>query len=185
MGALGKMVAGSGFEDILIEAGVCASGSINQVMSGAHYNRAIRVHQYMADAVERLLLTSFTNVKTIDHDNLSEMVSLAESPSFDKLVSVVNSASCAEFLNDYSHFKTTVREGCLGKTAQFWMMYSDCVWILLRFLEGVKENDLDMYLDSLRQLCGLMFSADHLHYARYLPVYVTTYSGDVGTSRSI
>jgi len=42
MGALSKMMAGSGFEEVLIEAGACASGSINQVMNGSHYNRAMR-----------------------------------------------------------------------------------------------------------------------------------------------
>ena len=34
MGSLGKMMTGSGLEDILIEAGVCASGSIQKVLSG-------------------------------------------------------------------------------------------------------------------------------------------------------
>jgi hypothetical protein len=59
MGAIGKMMAGSGFDEVVIEAGVRASGSINQVMSGKHYNRAVRVHQHVLDAVTRLLLQSF------------------------------------------------------------------------------------------------------------------------------
>jgi len=41
MGSLGKMMCESGFEDIVIEAGLCASGSIEQVTSGKHYNRAM------------------------------------------------------------------------------------------------------------------------------------------------
>jgi len=36
MGGLGHMRAGSGFEEVLIEAGICVSGSINQVISGKH-----------------------------------------------------------------------------------------------------------------------------------------------------
>jgi len=28
-----------------------------------------------------------------------------------------------------------------------------------------QENNLDLYLQSLHQLCGLMFSGDHLYYA--------------------
>ena len=56
----------------------------------------------------------------------------------------------------------------------FWLMYSDCVWVLFRFQQAVKQNNFDMYLESLRQLCSLLFSSDHQNYARYLPVYLTT-----------
>src|SRR6476469_1639032 len=59
MGCLGKLMTSSGFEDILIESQVCASGSIGQVISGKHYNRAMRVHQRMVDALERLILRKF------------------------------------------------------------------------------------------------------------------------------
>ena len=54
----GKHVKGSGFEDI-IEAGVCASGSLQKVMPGKHYNCALRVHKLMLEALERLLLNVF------------------------------------------------------------------------------------------------------------------------------
>ena len=43
---------GSGFEDIVIEAGVCASGYLQKVMSGKHYNRALRVHKMVLEALE-------------------------------------------------------------------------------------------------------------------------------------
>lgn len=41
MGALGKIIRGSGFEDILMESGICASPSIEKEMLGKHYNRAL------------------------------------------------------------------------------------------------------------------------------------------------
>ena len=50
---------GSGFEDIVIEAGICASGSLKKVMSGKHYNRALRVHKLMLEGLERLLFQVF------------------------------------------------------------------------------------------------------------------------------
>jgi len=59
IGAIGKMMCGSVFEDTVIEAGLCASGSIDQVMTGRHYNRALLIHQCMLDCLERLLLMSF------------------------------------------------------------------------------------------------------------------------------
>jgi hypothetical protein len=56
MCALGMNVRCSSFEDTLIESGICASGSIHQVLSGNNYNRALK---YKSEALERLLLHAF------------------------------------------------------------------------------------------------------------------------------
>ena len=45
LGASGNRPRCSGFEEILVESGICASGSINKVVSGKHYNRAMRSSQ--------------------------------------------------------------------------------------------------------------------------------------------
>lgn len=55
MGALGKSIRGSGFEDILIESNICAGGS-SEVMSGKHNNHSLRVHKLVVEAWERFLL---------------------------------------------------------------------------------------------------------------------------------
>ena len=41
---LGKKMDGSGFNEVLFESSICTSGSINRVMKGKHYNRALRIH---------------------------------------------------------------------------------------------------------------------------------------------
>lgn len=171
MGALGKMMAGSGFEEVIIDSGVCASGSITQVMSGSHYNRAMRIHQHVLDALERLLLKQFLLTNSLDLTQLTELQSLADNPTFEGCAEVINSEQYQRFIDDYEAFKDDVRHGKYGLTGQLWINYCDRVWILLRFLEAIKENQLDLYLDSLYQMSSMMFSADHLNYARYLPMY--------------
>ena len=56
MGALGKKMRGSGFEEVLIESGICASGLIAQVLTGKHCNHALCVHKDVYKALERILL---------------------------------------------------------------------------------------------------------------------------------
>ena len=178
MGALGKYMTGSGFEEILIESGICASGSIDKVMSGKHFNRAIRVHQLMLDAIERVMLEAFMNsVGSSDsYDMETVMFALTEfavSPSHMSLQSVIENSDCLKFVEDFNVFKAEIRKGKLGKTAQFWIAYCDFVWILLTFQKSVKENNLELYISSIRKMCNLLFSADHQNYARYLPIYYT------------
>ena len=62
MGVLGKSIRGMGFEEILIESGICASGSIAKVITGKHYNRALRVYKVVFEALEQLLLRRYKAV---------------------------------------------------------------------------------------------------------------------------
>ena len=61
LGAVGKLLQGSGFTDIVIEAGVCASGSVEKVLSGKHYNRAMR---YISLYLKLLNIFSWRHLQT-------------------------------------------------------------------------------------------------------------------------
>ena len=58
-GTLGKMIKGSGIAEIIIESGFCASGSLDRIATGKHFNRAVRVHKLVLEAFEILLLERF------------------------------------------------------------------------------------------------------------------------------
>ena len=45
MSALGKKMRCSGLEQVLIESGISASGSLEQILTGKHYNHALRVYK--------------------------------------------------------------------------------------------------------------------------------------------
>ena len=60
---------GSGFDEIVIDGGLCASGPLDSVLKGRHYNRAMRIHACMEEALEILLFISFAQTsmfKSID-----------------------------------------------------------------------------------------------------------------------
>ena len=118
----------------------------------------------MVDGLERLLLERFLNERSVDCMELPEMVSLAEEPLCEKLLEVLNSASCNQFLDEYSKFHTSVRNGDLGKTAQFWLGYCECVWLLLHFLESVKKNKCDCMPLHSTSLCRYRIVQSHLRF---------------------
>lgn len=45
LAAIGKRFSGAGLEDVLIESGIVATGSVSGALQGKHYNRAIRTHK--------------------------------------------------------------------------------------------------------------------------------------------
>ena len=59
LGAMGKYLCGSGFEEVVVKSGICAGGSIDKVMAGNHYSHDLRVHKLTYEALERLLFSVF------------------------------------------------------------------------------------------------------------------------------
>ena len=176
LGALGKRLRGSGFTEVVIESGICASGSIEQVLSGKHYNRSMRVHKLTLEAVERMLFAEFesrvlSDVNQTCQTALSGVKKLAESPGHDNLIELFGDGDFVQLYQKYLEFKDNVRQGHLGKTAQFWIDYTDKVWLILSYLRATKENDLDLYILCIQKMCPLYFAYDHQNYAKYLSVY--------------
>ena len=73
-GVIGKFIAGSGFEEIIYQSGLCSSGSIKMLLSGKHYNRCWWVHETFSEALERLFIKKYlpeyddaiTNMQVLD-----------------------------------------------------------------------------------------------------------------------
>ena len=54
LSTLGKRFQDAGLRDICIESGVVAEGSVSGVLDGRRYNRAVRFHKLMYEALQRL-----------------------------------------------------------------------------------------------------------------------------------
>ena len=59
LGCLGKHFRDAGLQDILIESEVFAIGSVNGVFTGRHYNRAVRAHKLVAEAMQHMCLNIY------------------------------------------------------------------------------------------------------------------------------
>ena len=51
---IGKRFADAGLKDLCIESGVVAEGSVNGVLQGRMYNRAVRFHKFLFEALLHL-----------------------------------------------------------------------------------------------------------------------------------
>ena len=135
---VGKKMNGSGFADIMTEAGLITSGSLRGVLAGKHYNRAMVCHKTMLEALERLLINMYLadngkdNVMEILQSEESQLVmqELLEVPSEQVMNSAMSDNEIHTLVNGYSDFKDDVRRGKLGKTAQLWLSYMDDIWLV-------------------------------------------------------
>ena len=72
LGCIGKRFGDGGLQDILIESEVVAIGSVNGVLSGKHYNRAVRSHKLMSDTLHQMRLQAFLHAITEEAANKVE-----------------------------------------------------------------------------------------------------------------
>ena len=71
LGVISKRFADGGLSDILVESGTVALGSLTGVLSGHHYNRAVRAHKLMFESLLHLKWIAFGNWISTEHANLT------------------------------------------------------------------------------------------------------------------
>ena len=54
MGDIGRIMDESGFQDILVEANIFGTAVVERIMRGKSYNRGMRAHKLMNEALTRL-----------------------------------------------------------------------------------------------------------------------------------
>ena len=178
MKMIGKKMNGSGLSDILLEAGLIVSGSIEGVLSGKHYDRAMNCHKVMLECLERLLLSQYL----ASHNEADVFASLTEqskkvlydithTPSEETMNTALADEELKRYIEGFMQYRDDSKTGNLGTTAQLWVSYMDHVWLVLTLTHAVKHNDFLLYAHCLHLMSDLFFSFGGQNYARYLTFF--------------
>jgi len=113
LATIGKRFQDSGLEDILIESGVVAAGSINGVLSGHHYNRSMCTHKLMFEALHRTRWKAFCETLTTEEQAeittiLAHLRSIAPDPAL--LDAVASDDSVLQMFSSYDASVTKNRQ---------------------------------------------------------------------------
>eukprot|EP00112_Aurelia_sp_Birch-Aquarium-sp1_P005855 Seg1662.2 transcript_id=Seg1662.2/GoldUCD/mRNA.D3Y31 product="hypothetical protein" protein_id=Seg1662.2/GoldUCD/D3Y31 len=170
---LGNIVCGSGFEDIVFQANICSTGSLNGVLAGSHYNRCWTVHSNFAEALERLLFRRFLSVRGAP-DVMKETMGFS-SVSAEEIERLQKDAEVIKLLDEYGDFKESVRSGNHGMTPQFWLVhYLDIMSNQHLLHSAVQSNNFSLRLHGLKAALPFLFVLNKQNYARYGAIYVNT-----------
>ena len=75
-------------------------------------------------------------------------------------------------LTQYEKFKTIIRNGELGKIAQFWLIYLDLMKVQHLLHTAVQENDFNMRVLAWEKTLPFYFYFNKMNYARYGTYYL-------------
>ena len=77
-----------------------------------------------------------------------------------------------KFATNYEIFKQRRRDGRLGKTAKYWIIYLDMMKYQHMAHTAVQENDFEMRIYAWEKMLSFYFDFNKTNYARYGMCYV-------------
>ena len=172
--AIFKRFGDAGLVDIITESNIIASGSLNGIINGHHYNRAVRTLKLIYEAMSRLQWKQFGEYLKgcenldLDVDLIEEKVlQIREDFSSDECHALLNSSSMAKLSQLFQEFRASDR----GPMFKLWTSFLQIVEIMLLFIRACREGDWELHLNCFRQMLPWFFAYDHTNYARYGAYY--------------
>ena len=176
---IGKRFQDAGLRDLAVESAVVAEGSVSGVMDGHRYNRGVRFHKLMYEALMRLVWKGFIPWLQENHEDSKDVVNAV----FNDLNKLQDEACGDEFKKQMAsplltQFETlfVLYMGFLrvsnGKLSEFWISYLDMTEILLGLLHASRKGNWEPHLSSIRRMLPWCFAYDNINYARYLSSYL-------------
>ena len=175
MAILGKRFRDAGLMDLLVESGVAGVASASSALAGKQYNRAIRLHKIVSEALERMRWKEFvSNSDPTDLANWQASIGISIQKlqsciTDENLGNVVSSPALHELHKRYADYCCQRAEA--SEMFKFWKSYLDMVCLLLRFVRSSRIGDWDLHLQCIREMLPWCFAYDRQNYARFMTYY--------------
>ena len=190
MGDIGKVMEESRFEDTKVEGELYGPSVVQVIMKDKSYNRSVRTHKIMNEAMQRLKWNTFQKwlvekERNIPKDNkysiadgVTTVSALFQSKrdinNNDEVKSAKNSfiehsANINHIMHDF-----TVKGCSLSYTFKFWDTYVNGLsHLLLDYIEAKRDAIRDLELETFAEMLPYDFVCGHTHYARWGTLAVT------------
>ncbi|GFX51176.1 uncharacterized protein TNCV_2735271 [Trichonephila clavipes] len=174
--AIGVFINECGLSHMIIESNIIASGSVNGLVEGKHFNRCKSLHPLIALALKMLHFDNFLD--NIEYNFLKEQV-------IDDLLhyqEVINSHSSmpielpndvlSRVLSAYQKFVEETKQGEHGKTTQFYLIYIQLVNYYITLSRSIRVGDFEKFKYVIPKITNLFFAVNQPNYARWCVKYL-------------
>lgn len=172
LAVIGKRFRDAGLMDILVESGIAGTASASAALDGRQYNRGVRFHKIVAEALSRLRWKEFIDCCRISdadvHTLYPAFKELQDCINDDNLVRVTSSPALMDLHKRYNEFCESQR---VVPNFNLWSSYLQMVDLLLRFIRASRTANWDLHLSCVLEMLPWCFAYDRLNYARYMTYY--------------
>ena len=177
LGIIGKRFQHAGLGDLCVEAGILAEGSVAGVMDGRRYNRAVRLHKVVYEALLRLAWIGFYPWLEKNHpaelhcieDTIQTIEDFLEKICHESFQNLLTDEKCKMLLDLFKEYTKSLRD--TNALSAFWLSYLDMVDTLLNLIRASREGDWLLHLAAIKDMMPWCFAYEKINYARFLPYY--------------
>ena len=179
---IGKVWGDGGLRDLLVESGVYASNTVDQMLNGKQFHRSVRGLILSYEALMQLLLSEFLKWCSLEPtrripeemcDHLKDTWAAMEQGTQQQKVNAVKELNALITQHILPLLQQFRERGCKeSPTFKYWSMYLDAIHILLCSIRAERECNWKLHLASQLKMLPYFFATDHYNYSRWVPVYL-------------
>ena len=154
------------------------ANSISKILKGKTYNRGVRAHKILFEALTRLRWDSFIDWLVLqgnvefDTREINQLLFAYQNLDGEKFQQCIFRLSqlldpVVDQLKCYHN-----QQSELSATFVYWEQYIGMVEILICYIRAKREGDWNLHLESVAQVIQYFLAYDHINYARWASVYL-------------
>lgn len=166
LGCIGYLMSGSGLKELL--STVYASLSVDKMLQGHAFARAVRGHSIVTTALSHVIL---------DHIQLTEeeqscveefMASFLQEPP--SLTTLNNNPTLKSLAIKFGEALDELSEN--GPTARLWVQYFKMVYLMKEYIHAERSGNWDAHLNCVKRMIPFFHASGHFPYAKSCHLYV-------------
>jgi len=150
---------GSGLKECLTQ--VYAENSVDKMLTGHAYSRAIRAHFLVQNSLARKIISN------IDFDE-NETRTLHS--AFDNIESIDVTDSILAIKKKFDDKMKLLQLN--GPTAQLWILYINLIQIVKNFIQAERTGNWKLHLQSMQNMLPYFYATGHNNYAKSAHLYL-------------
>ena len=165
--ALGICIAGSGFDSLFVEAGICSNSTVMNILDGKAYKRGIEFH------ITQLLL-----LYSLMFEVVMQQIPLHLIEKCNELLDGIhkNSSSCTKSFKDIQDFfeqeVSLDTNAFIGDLSQYLISYLNQIESLLHLIRSFREDNYPAYLLALEEQATYYVAHDLYKYLRFTSLHL-------------
>jgi len=167
LSAIGHIMEGSGLEELYNT--VYAKNSVQQIMNGKAYSRAVRALFLVEEALVTLFLKTNAARINVDKDELNFIYSTFKRGTASE-EDITQSAVVKNFMENLEKQLQHTKE--MGRTQKLWIQLIEMVEIVRMFIRAERSGDFFLHLHCVHEMLPIFHSSGHLNYAKSAQVYL-------------
>lgn len=164
MGCIGYIMAGSGLKDIL--SVIFAEGSVDKILDGHSYARAVRAHFILQQVLSMLIIEQLKN-----NADFNELLNDEDALSFEMDIDRIESNENFEKISEIFQSKIDEIEK-RGKTCKLWVLYYKMVSLLKKIIAAERMGNWKLHLQCVELALPFFHAAGHFNYAKSARLYL-------------